>query len=50
MILDQEVEILGNGKTIKHYIDRGYNIKVNQRNLDINFDKDYYKFKDYLNL
>jgi len=31
MIIDTEVEIIGNGKTINHYLSRGYNISVGDK-------------------
>lgn len=33
MIVDTEVEITGNGKTLKHYRNKGYDIKVNQKTI-----------------
>ena len=33
MIVDTEVEIMGNGKTLKHYLNKGYDIKVNQKTI-----------------
>lgn len=31
MIIDEEIEIVGNGKTINYYLNKGYDLKVNKK-------------------